>query len=95
MGEGDAGEAAREGRAGGGERVSVRPGQQIRRLLEHAVVGQDPGDPGDADVEARGRLLGGGERVAAAKARKAKGESITAIAKALGVSRATLHRHLG
>ncbi|MFH9329719.1 recombinase family protein [Streptomyces althioticus] len=30
-----------------------------------------------------------------AKARKAKGESITAIAKALGVSRATLYRHLG
>ncbi|WP_330269689.1 helix-turn-helix domain-containing protein [Streptomyces griseorubiginosus] len=30
-----------------------------------------------------------------AKARKAKGESITAIAKALGVSRATLYRHNG
>ncbi|WP_256984349.1 recombinase family protein [Streptomyces sp. XY006] len=30
-----------------------------------------------------------------AKARKAMGESITAIAKALGVSRATLYRHLG
>lgn len=30
-----------------------------------------------------------------AKARKAKGESITAIAKALGVSRATLYRHIG
>ncbi|MGW2899789.1 recombinase family protein [Streptomyces sp. NPDC001212] len=29
-----------------------------------------------------------------AKARKAKGESVTAIAKALGVSRATLYRHL-
>ncbi|MGP2439120.1 helix-turn-helix domain-containing protein [Streptomyces sp. JW3] len=26
---------------------------------------------------------------------KAKGESITAIAKALGVSRATLYRHIG
>ncbi|WP_328288297.1 recombinase family protein [Streptomyces blattellae] len=30
-----------------------------------------------------------------AKARKAKGESITAIAKALGLSRATLYRHIG
>ncbi|MGW3241709.1 recombinase family protein [Streptomyces sp. NPDC001070] len=30
-----------------------------------------------------------------ARARKAKGESISAIAKALGVSRATLYRHLG
>ncbi|PSM44471.1 DNA invertase [Streptomyces dioscori] len=30
-----------------------------------------------------------------AKARKAKGESITAIAKALEVSRATLYRHIG
>jgi DNA invertase Pin-like site-specific DNA recombinase len=30
----------------------------------------------------------------AAKARKAKGESVSAIAKALGVSRATLYRHL-
>ncbi|MET7687222.1 recombinase family protein [Streptomyces sp. NPDC005483] len=30
-----------------------------------------------------------------AKARKAKGESVAAIAKALGVSRATLYRHIG
>ncbi|MDX2762949.1 recombinase family protein [Streptomyces europaeiscabiei] len=30
-----------------------------------------------------------------AKARKAKGESVSAIAKALGVSRATLYRHIG
>ncbi|MGX1677032.1 helix-turn-helix domain-containing protein [Streptomyces althioticus] len=29
------------------------------------------------------------------RARKAKGESVSAIAKALGVSRATLYRHLG
>jgi len=29
-----------------------------------------------------------------AKARKGKGESVSAIAKALGVSRATLYRHL-
>lgn len=29
-----------------------------------------------------------------AKARKAKGESVSTIAKALGVSRATLYRHL-
>lgn len=32
--------------------------------------------------------------LAAAKARRAKGESVSAIAKALGVSRATLYRHL-
>ncbi|GAB1328015.1 recombinase family protein [Streptomyces sennicomposti] len=32
--------------------------------------------------------------LAVAKARKAKGESVSAIAKALGVSRATLYRHL-
>ncbi|WP_327345079.1 recombinase family protein [Streptomyces europaeiscabiei] len=31
----------------------------------------------------------------AARARKVKGESVSAIAKALGVSRATLYRHLG
>ncbi|MFE9706809.1 helix-turn-helix domain-containing protein [Streptomyces sp. NPDC005930] len=30
-----------------------------------------------------------------ARARKATGESVSAIAKALGVSRATLYRHLG
>ncbi|MFD8457646.1 helix-turn-helix domain-containing protein [Streptomyces antimycoticus] len=30
-----------------------------------------------------------------AKARKAKGESVRAVAKALGVSRATLYRHIG
>ncbi|MEV8602604.1 recombinase family protein [Streptomyces griseoviridis] len=30
-----------------------------------------------------------------ARARKAKGESVSAIAKALGISRATLYRHLG
>ncbi|WP_308364648.1 MULTISPECIES: helix-turn-helix domain-containing protein [unclassified Streptomyces] len=30
-----------------------------------------------------------------AKVRKAKGESVSAIAKALGVSRSTLYRHLG
>ncbi|MGW0731525.1 recombinase family protein [Streptomyces sp. NPDC002851] len=35
------------------------------------------------------------DKLAAAKARKAKGESVTAIAKALGVSRATLYRALG
>ncbi|AXE22919.1 DNA invertase [Streptomyces globosus] len=36
-----------------------------------------------------------GDKLAAAKARRAKGESVTAIAKALGVSRATLYRALG
>jgi DNA invertase Pin-like site-specific DNA recombinase len=34
------------------------------------------------------------DKLVAAKARKAKGESVTAIAKALGVSRATLYRVL-
>ncbi|MGW4384373.1 recombinase family protein [Kitasatospora sp. NPDC004531] len=35
------------------------------------------------------------DKLAAARARKANGESVTAIAKALGVSRATLYRNLG
>lgn len=35
------------------------------------------------------------DKLAAAKARKAKGESVTAIANVLGVSRATLYRALG
>ncbi|MFJ1969607.1 helix-turn-helix domain-containing protein [Streptomyces sp. NPDC087903] len=34
------------------------------------------------------------DKLVAAKARKAKGESVTATAKALGVSRATLYRVL-
>ncbi|MBT2403545.1 MULTISPECIES: helix-turn-helix domain-containing protein, partial [unclassified Streptomyces] len=34
------------------------------------------------------------DKLAAANARKVKGESVTAIAKALGVSRATLYRAL-
>ncbi|MEV7787642.1 helix-turn-helix domain-containing protein [Streptomyces sp. NPDC088106] len=33
--------------------------------------------------------------LAVARARHAKGESVSAIAKALGISRATLYRHLG
>ncbi|MFI1181914.1 recombinase family protein [Streptomyces sp. NPDC020799] len=35
------------------------------------------------------------DKLAVARARHAKGESVTAIARALGVSRATLYRHLG
>ncbi|WP_308355063.1 helix-turn-helix domain-containing protein [Streptomyces sp. MUM 203J] len=35
------------------------------------------------------------DKLAMARARHAKGESVTAIAKALGVSRATLYRHIG
>ncbi|MFK0290029.1 recombinase family protein [Streptomyces sp. NPDC090442] len=35
------------------------------------------------------------DKLAVARARHAKGESITAIAKALGIGRATLYRHLG
>lgn len=35
------------------------------------------------------------DKLAMARARYAKGESVTAIAKALGVGRATLYRHLG
>jgi DNA invertase Pin-like site-specific DNA recombinase len=34
------------------------------------------------------------DKVAAARARRARGESPTAIAKALGVSRASVYRHL-
>ncbi|MFD9486262.1 recombinase family protein [Streptomyces sp. NPDC059991] len=35
------------------------------------------------------------DKLTVAKVRKAQGESVSAIAKALGVSRATLYRHLG
>ncbi|WP_256220713.1 recombinase family protein [Streptomyces sp. CC53] len=35
------------------------------------------------------------DKLAVARARHAKGESVTAIAKALGISRATLYRHIG
>ncbi|MFE3161699.1 helix-turn-helix domain-containing protein [Streptomyces sp. NPDC059224] len=35
------------------------------------------------------------DALAVARARKAKGESVSAIAKALGVSRATMYRYLG
>ncbi|MGW4032162.1 helix-turn-helix domain-containing protein [Streptomyces sp. NPDC004838] len=35
------------------------------------------------------------DKLALARARHAKGESVTAIAKALGISRATLYRHIG
>lgn len=50
-------------------------------------------------ARAQGRVGGrpavmNADKLAAAKARKAKGESVTAIAKALGVSRATLYRAL-
>ncbi|MFG2883631.1 recombinase family protein [Streptomyces sp. NPDC048297] len=50
-------------------------------------------------AKAQGRTGGrptamGADKLAAAKARKAKGESVTAIAKALKVSRATLYRAL-
>ncbi|GAA1921723.1 helix-turn-helix domain-containing protein [Streptantibioticus ferralitis] len=35
------------------------------------------------------------ERLAVARARHAKGESVTPIAEALGIGHATLYRHLG
>ncbi|MFF9003427.1 helix-turn-helix domain-containing protein [Streptomyces achromogenes] len=35
------------------------------------------------------------DKLAVARARHSKGESVTAIAKALGISRATLYRHIG
>ncbi|MCX4540383.1 helix-turn-helix domain-containing protein [Streptomyces sp. NBC_01565] len=35
------------------------------------------------------------DTLAVARARHAKGDSVTAIAKALGIGRATLYRHLG
>ncbi|GFH36516.1 recombinase family protein [Streptomyces pacificus] len=55
---------------------------------------------GLAAARAQGRTGGrpavmDADKVAAAKARRAKGESVTAVAKALGVSRATLYRALG
>jgi DNA invertase Pin-like site-specific DNA recombinase len=50
-------------------------------------------------AKARGRTGGrptviSDDLLVAAKARKAQGESVSDIAKALGVSRATLYRHL-
>ncbi|MEU3217166.1 recombinase family protein [Streptomyces sp. NPDC006971] len=50
-------------------------------------------------AKAQGRMGGrpsvmDADKLAAAKARRAKGESVTVIAKALGVSRATLYRAL-
>lgn len=54
---------------------------------------------GLAAAKAQGRTGGrpavmDADKLAAAKARKAKGESVTAIARALGVSRATPYRAL-
>ncbi|MER5754431.1 helix-turn-helix domain-containing protein [Streptomyces sp. NPDC002088] len=52
--------------------------------------------PGRAQGRTGGRpTVSAEDLLTAAKARKEKGENIIAIAKALGVSRATLYRHLG
>ncbi|AUG78831.1 DNA invertase [Kitasatospora sp. MMS16-BH015] len=51
-------------------------------------------------AKAQGRIGGrptviSEDRLTIARARRAKGESVSGIAKALGISRATLYRHLG
>ena len=56
-----------------------------------------------AGLRLRGRKAGSAvgptvmdpDKLAAARARRARGESPTQIAKALGVSRASVYRHLG
>ncbi|MDW4911043.1 recombinase family protein [Streptomyces sp. ADMS] len=60
--------------------------ERTRAGLEAAKVqGRTGGRPSVVDEDV----------LTVARARKAKGESVSAIAKALGVSRATLYRHLG
>ncbi|MFJ7768928.1 helix-turn-helix domain-containing protein [Streptomyces sp. NPDC097107] len=60
--------------------------ERARAGLEAAKAqGRTPGRPSVVNEDV----------IAAAKARKVRGESVTAIAKALGVSRATLYRHIG
>ncbi|MFI1014265.1 helix-turn-helix domain-containing protein [Streptomyces sp. NPDC020965] len=46
-------------------------------------------------MTARGVESPDDDKLAVARARYAKNESVTAIAKTLGVHRATLYRHLG
>ncbi|NEA62295.1 recombinase family protein [Streptomyces sp. SID12488] len=66
--------------------------------FERSLI-KDRTKAGLAAAKAQGRTGGrptviNDDLLTVAKARKAKGESVNAIAKALGVSRATLYRHL-
>ncbi len=75
------------------ERVRRWGKDRIRLIKERTRAGLDA-------AKAQGRTGGRPSAVnedapAVARARKARGESVSAIAKALGVSRATLYRHLG
>ncbi|KNB49186.1 recombinase family protein [Streptomyces caatingaensis] len=92
-----------------GALASIDPGTADGRLMlqvvgamaefERALI-KDRTRAGLDAARAQGRTGGrpavmDADKLAAAKARRAKGESVTAIAKALGVSRATLYRALG
>lgn len=67
---------------------------------EEGVAGDEWHGSGDWDA-ARAHRVGGrptvvdDDKLAAARARSARGESPTQIAKAIGVSRASVYRHLG
>lgn len=66
--------------------------------FERSLI-QDRTRAGLDAAKAQGRMGGrpvvmDAGKIAAAKARRAKGESVTAVAKTLGVSRATLYRAL-
>lgn len=91
-----------------GALASIDPGTPDGRLMlqvvgamaefERALI-KDRTRAGLDAARAQGRTGGrptvmDADKLAAAKARQAKGESVTAIAKALGVSRATLYRAL-
>ncbi|MFD0398373.1 recombinase family protein [Kitasatospora sp. NPDC059811] len=66
--------------------------------FERSLV-KDRTKAGLAAAKAQGRTGGrpsviSEDRLTIARARPAKGESVSSIAKALGISRATLYRHL-
>ncbi|MBB1255364.1 recombinase family protein [Streptomyces sp. OF3] len=91
-----------------GALANIDPGTPDGRLMLQVVGAmaeferdliKDRTRAGLAAARAQGRTGGrpavmDADKLAAAKARKANGESVTAIAKALGVSRATLYRAL-
>lgn len=84
-------------RGGGEQRHDGRQRLAACAAGEHAGLAWDY--DGSASARAKGRTGGrptvmNADTLAAAQARHAKGESPTQIAKALGISRATVYRHL-